>query len=237
MVDPRDLHDALQRYFSTGELRTLCFDLGIEYEDLEGSTKSGKALALVKYAQRWDRYDDLVAAVQRERPHANLGDVTPLTDRPDAAATPAQAEPSSQQPAGTVIHIHGDVTGSAIGGGSVQAENIAGRDIIIGAVPKDKEEFNQQLKALKALLEQAIAEGEFEEAREGETAVADLQDVVEEVQAEEPRAGRMSRRLKDVSETLEKAAGAATAAGKVGAAVLKAAPIVAALVKAVGLLF
>ncbi|RMG93965.1 MAG: hypothetical protein D6706_14645, partial [Chloroflexi bacterium] len=69
---PKVIHETLVTHFSLEELRVLCFQLNIEYENLEGSNKSGKALALVKYAQRHNRYTDLVNAIRQERPHLNL---------------------------------------------------------------------------------------------------------------------------------------------------------------------
>jgi hypothetical protein len=121
------------------------------------------------------------------------------------------------------------VVGSAIGGGEVHAENIAGRDIHIEAEPKNRNEFNQQLQALKVLLEQALAAGEVDK-EDGETAVSDLQDVIEETEKGTPRAQRMKRRLEDISEVIG-------AAAKAGTAVLKATPIIAGLIKAASIIF
>ena len=99
----------------------------------------------------------------------------------------------------------------------------------IGTAPKNKDEFNQQLQELKALLEQAIAGGELGR-EEGETSLEDLQDVLDETGKDTPRVKRMIRRLEDVAEVV-------SAAGKTGAAVLKAAPIVAGLIKAASIIF
>ena len=87
------------------------------------------------------------------------------------------------------------------------------------------------LAELKVLLEQAVQAGEIENERDAEAAVEDLQDAAAEVQAKEPRASRLKRYLENISETLESSAKVAEAAGKVGKAVIKAAPIAAALVK------
>lgn len=66
------LHQALFTRFSQPELRTLCFDLGVDYDDLPGEGKSNKARELVTYMRRRDRLDDLAEAVQRARPDAVL---------------------------------------------------------------------------------------------------------------------------------------------------------------------
>ncbi|MCL4261691.1 MAG: caspase family protein [Anaerolineae bacterium] len=74
-VTPQQLNQFLNQHFSIGELQTLCFELDIPYEDLEGGeARSAKALALVKYAQRHGVYDTLVTHAQAQRPNARLGD-------------------------------------------------------------------------------------------------------------------------------------------------------------------
>lgn len=60
--------DILANLFSSDELRTLCFDLGVDYEALPASGKFGKARELMLYAERHDRLDRLYQRVQAERP-------------------------------------------------------------------------------------------------------------------------------------------------------------------------
>ena len=73
-VTPQQLHKALVNYFSLGELRTLSFELGIDYENLSGGSKNEKALALVQHSQRHATYSQVVDYVQHARPHLNLAD-------------------------------------------------------------------------------------------------------------------------------------------------------------------
>lgn len=222
-VTPQQLHKALDKYFSLGELRTLSFELGIDYENLGGHSKNEKSLALVQYSQRHAIFDRVVAYVQHARPHVNLADATVDLANP--------APPAAK--AGNTYTFYGPVTGSAIGEGSVQAHNIAGRDINITndyAEPTNKEEFAEQLAQMEALLKEAIANGEIEDARDAETAVEDIQDAIAEVQHDQPRPSRIGRRLEDVQEILE-------SAGKAGTAALKAIPIISGLLKVVTNIF
>lgn len=69
-IDRVALRQVLAERFSDEELRDLAFDLGIDYEDLPGATRSGKARELITYTERRGRLDDLVAAVGRLRPGA-----------------------------------------------------------------------------------------------------------------------------------------------------------------------
>jgi hypothetical protein len=62
-----DLYQRLVRQFNVEEIRDLTFALGIDYEDLRGSGKSGIARELVLYMQRRNRLDDLNSAIQERR--------------------------------------------------------------------------------------------------------------------------------------------------------------------------
>lgn len=59
----------LASYFSLEELYNLCFDLGVDYEDLPGGTKSGKARELVAFCERHQRIEPLLARSRELRPH------------------------------------------------------------------------------------------------------------------------------------------------------------------------
>jgi hypothetical protein len=229
-VSPVDLRDALVQYFNLGEVNSLCFELGIVYENLGGQGLEAKALSLVQYAQRHGLYDRLAASVQKARPHLDFGFPPDAGGRTAGAAAP----PNPGQPAaGSIYNIYGNVTGANFGGGSISSENIAGGDINIThnySEPKDRAEFTEQLAQLEALLQQAIASGEIKDVRDAETAVADIQDAIEEVKHDAPRASRISRRLEDVKEIIE-------TASKAGAAALKAVPIISGLIKVVTTLF
>ncbi len=56
-------------YFDLDEVRTLCLDLGIRYEDLSGDTITGKSISLVAAMQRRGQLPRLMAVLQGERPH------------------------------------------------------------------------------------------------------------------------------------------------------------------------
>jgi Domain of unknown function (DUF4062)/Effector-associated domain 7 len=63
-----DLHAALVRHFDTEELKTLCFVLGVDYDNLGGSGKEGKARDLITYMERRGKVDALAAEFRRLRP-------------------------------------------------------------------------------------------------------------------------------------------------------------------------
>jgi len=62
------LRQTLTARFDSGELRTLCFDLGVDYDDLPGAGKASKAREMVSYFARRDRIPDLVSVGEQMRP-------------------------------------------------------------------------------------------------------------------------------------------------------------------------
>ena len=65
--DPAAVRQALVNYFDLEELRTLCFDLGVDFDELKGSGKVAKARELVQHWQRHGNLDQLVDAIHQQR--------------------------------------------------------------------------------------------------------------------------------------------------------------------------
>jgi hypothetical protein len=65
------LRQILAEYFNISELRGLCFDLGIDYENLPGETRSDFAREVLDYAKRHGQIPELFAKVKELRPHAS----------------------------------------------------------------------------------------------------------------------------------------------------------------------
>lgn len=61
----QQMNDAL----SEDDLRTLCFELSLDFENLSGDTKKGKARELIAEMQRQRRVDELVERLRAVRPH------------------------------------------------------------------------------------------------------------------------------------------------------------------------
>jgi len=62
------LYRTLSTQFNLEELGTVCWELGIKYEDLPAQTMSGKARLLVEKAEVLGLMDSLQSIVTRERP-------------------------------------------------------------------------------------------------------------------------------------------------------------------------
>jgi hypothetical protein len=89
-VDRADLRKKLAAHFDKEELRTLCFDLGIDDNNLP-DTLDGMARELIKYCERNQRIPELITECERLHPKVSW------------AASPAAAP--EQFPAGTLYGI------------------------------------------------------------------------------------------------------------------------------------
>lgn len=63
----RTLRQLLIKRFNKPELKDLSFDLGVDYEDLSGSSKKDKARELLAYLDRRGRLPELVKVGREER--------------------------------------------------------------------------------------------------------------------------------------------------------------------------
>lgn len=63
-----NLYQAIIEHFNEGELKTLCFNLGIDFDALPGDGKAAKARELIAFVIRRDRQPELIEALKRERP-------------------------------------------------------------------------------------------------------------------------------------------------------------------------
>lgn len=66
-LDDNSLAGKLAKYFDGEEIRTMCFVLGVEYDNLAGETKNAKVRELLKYLQRHGGMERLIAYCSRER--------------------------------------------------------------------------------------------------------------------------------------------------------------------------
>lgn len=68
---PTILAEKLIEYFDMGELKRLCFELSIDYEDIDGETKTLIVLELIGYCKRRGRLQELIERARRHRPHVS----------------------------------------------------------------------------------------------------------------------------------------------------------------------
>ncbi|MFN2123655.1 MAG: SUMF1/EgtB/PvdO family nonheme iron enzyme [Candidatus Promineifilaceae bacterium] len=68
------LRELLSDSFNLEELRLLCFDLGLDYENLAGGTKTTKMQDLITYLQRRGELQKLLDEVKSQRPNVDWPD-------------------------------------------------------------------------------------------------------------------------------------------------------------------
>lgn len=66
------LRDCIVEHFNLSEFRTMCFDLGVMYEELEGEAIGDKARELVLLMNRNGRCSELVDYCRTHRPNAAM---------------------------------------------------------------------------------------------------------------------------------------------------------------------
>jgi len=69
-VSRTKLRDILMVHFNQSALEEICFNLGVDYENLPGAEKGGKVRGLIEYFEHRSRYLELVEACRHMRPNA-----------------------------------------------------------------------------------------------------------------------------------------------------------------------
>ena len=67
----RFLRNELNTRFSLNDLRTICYDLGIDFEILEGPEKTGKVISLLLAVEHQHRVNELIDICKSERPYVD----------------------------------------------------------------------------------------------------------------------------------------------------------------------
>ncbi|MCP4545489.1 MAG: phosphotransferase [bacterium] len=83
-----ELRRVLGDRFDAGELRDLCFDLGVDYDELSGKVKADKVRALLGYLERRARIPELVQVVKQLRPDISGEDEEGTLKRSDSSSPP-----------------------------------------------------------------------------------------------------------------------------------------------------
>jgi hypothetical protein len=60
MNELRDLRKEINIHFNLEEIRVICFDLPVNYEEISGESKSSTIINLIDYCKRHNKLDDLV---------------------------------------------------------------------------------------------------------------------------------------------------------------------------------
>ena len=97
------LRHILSTRFDEGDLRTLCFDLGLDYANLAGDGKANKARELIAYHENRGRLADLIAASKQLRPDIPWDDLLPAIEHANSGPQDLLAEGTPTRDAGFVL--------------------------------------------------------------------------------------------------------------------------------------
>ncbi|VAW32643.1 hypothetical protein MNBD_CHLOROFLEXI01-2454 [hydrothermal vent metagenome] len=127
------LHKQIDTYFSFSEVRTLCFNLGVDYENIPGDRRSAFIRNLVVSLAKQGRLQELVDNVREERSRVDWQDVPPDFELPTSVA-----QENIQQVVNYTVYgdvVHGDkVGGDKVAGDKISVGNISGGEgIAIGS--------------------------------------------------------------------------------------------------------
>lgn len=79
VTDLPKLRETITDLFNEDEIRTLCFDLGIDFEELQPGGKSAKVRELIALCVRTQRLDALLRSCEQARPETSWPSVVPQT--------------------------------------------------------------------------------------------------------------------------------------------------------------
>ena len=118
------LHRLLDDYFTLEEIRTLCLNLGIDYESVPGEEKQSRIRELLLGLGRHSRLTDLIPLLQQERP---LVDWLPV---PDDFQLPESLAAETVVPTNQ-YHLYGEmVQGDKVDGDKITIGNISDESVV-----------------------------------------------------------------------------------------------------------
>lgn len=142
--DPNSLLELLRQSFNEEELRELCLELGIDFEDLPASMgKKGKCIALIKLCAHENKLTPLIGLCQAKRAHItwpdpNFLNMDELLGKP--VKPPQKGEPELKLvPAGSFLM--GSQSGDNVPGEELPQHELFLPDYYIGLFPIMNEEY------------------------------------------------------------------------------------------------
>ena len=148
----------------------------------------------------------------------------------DNVVSGVQIQGGEAQTASSLIQL-----AQSIRQGKISADEIKARNLVSGlqysADPAQAtvEDLHRELLTLRTQLEQAIASHEFSDPADAQDATESLATADAELAKPEPNGSRVLRKLDELSQIITRTAETADAAGKLGALVIRLAPLAATL--------
>ena len=139
-----------------------------------------------------------------------------------------QMQGGDTQTASSLIHLAQSIRRGEIRAEEIKAHNlVSGLQYITDPAQASVEDLHHELLALRTQLEQAVASHEFSYPADAEDAQESLATAETELAKPHPNGNRVLRKLDEFSQIITRSAEMADAAGKLGALVIRLAPLAA----------
>ena len=141
-----------------------------------------------------------------------------------------QIQGGDAQTVSSLIQLAQSIRQGTISAEEIKAHNlVSGLQYIADPAQATVENLRRELNALHTQLEQAIASQEFSDPADAEDATESLTTAETELAKPQPNGNRVLRKLDELSQIITRSAETADAAGKLGALVIRLAPLAATL--------
>ena len=148
----------------------------------------------------------------------------------DNVVSGVQMQGGDAQTASSLIHLAQSIRQGKISAEEIKARNlVSGLQYIADPAQASVEDLRRELLALRTQLEQAVASQEFSDPADAEDATESLATAETELAKPQPNGNRVLRKLDEFSQIITRSAETADAAGKLGAWVIRLAPVAAAV--------
>jgi hypothetical protein len=148
----------------------------------------------------------------------------------DHVVSGVQMQGGDAQIASSLIHLAQSIRRGEINAEEIKARNlVSGLQYIADPAQANVEDLRRELLALRTQLEQAVASHEFSDPADAQDAQESLATAATELAKPQPNGNRVLRKLDELSQIIMRSAETADAAGKLGALVIRLAPVAATL--------
>ena len=148
----------------------------------------------------------------------------------DNVVSGVQIQGGDTQAASSLIQLAQSIRRGEIRADEIKARNlVSGLQYIADPAHASVEDLRHELLALRTQLEQAIASHEFSDPADAQDAQESLATAATELAKPQPNGNRVLRKLDEFSQIITRSAETADAAGKLGALVIRLAPLAATL--------
>ncbi len=138
----RDLRKLIESYFSENDVKLICYDLGVEYEGLEGNTKPIKVISLIEHLAHRGRLKELIALLKEERGQVDWPEIPePARQKEDVSTTSFLSQKGLlEEQYQIALHWDGETRMREfdLSGRNLSRLNLAGADLVGGKAARDR---------------------------------------------------------------------------------------------------